>query len=214
VRHRGVLLANQTEFVSPAYATWQRSGELIVMVILGGLGSLHGAILGAAAYVILEEVLAGYTEHWKMIFGPMLVILVLFVRGGITACWKPRGVAEPLLRLIGLQKSYGAVKVTDGVTLDVQPGELHAIIGPNGAGKTTLIHEISGLVAADAAGSSSMGRISRRTRCMSVRGWPCALVPDHLDPARLTALENVALRCRRVRVRVFGFLATPQLWKR
>lgn len=80
----GVLLANQTEFVSPAYMTWQRSGELIVMVIMGGLGSLHGAILGAAAYVILEEVLAGYTEHWKMIFGPMLVLLVLFVRGGIT----------------------------------------------------------------------------------------------------------------------------------
>jgi len=80
----GVLLANQTEFVSPAYATWQRSGELIVMAILGGLGSLHGAILGAAAYVILEEVLAGYTEHWKMIFGPMLVLVVLFARGGIT----------------------------------------------------------------------------------------------------------------------------------
>ncbi len=79
----GFLLANQTEFVSPAYMTWQRSGELIVIVILGGLGSLHGAILGAAAFLLLEEVLSGYTEHWKMIFGPLLVLVVLFARGGV-----------------------------------------------------------------------------------------------------------------------------------
>jgi branched-chain amino acid transport system permease protein len=87
----GFLLANQTEFVSPAYMTWQRSGELIIMVILGGLGSLHGVILGAAAYVLLEEVLAGYTEHWKMIFGPMLVLVVLFARGGILGFFKRGG---------------------------------------------------------------------------------------------------------------------------
>jgi branched-chain amino acid transport system permease protein len=79
----GFLLANQTEFVSPAYMTWQRSGELIVVVILGGLASLHGAIVGAAAFLLLEEVLSGYTEHWKMIFGPLLVLVVLFARGGI-----------------------------------------------------------------------------------------------------------------------------------
>ena len=79
----GFLLANQAEFVSPAYMTWQRSGELIFMVILGGLGSLHGALLGAAAFLLLEEYLAGFTEHWKMIFGPLLILVVLFVRGGI-----------------------------------------------------------------------------------------------------------------------------------
>ena len=51
-------LANQTEFVSPAFMTWQRSGELIFMVVLGGLGSLHGAIIGAAAFLLLEEFLS------------------------------------------------------------------------------------------------------------------------------------------------------------
>jgi branched-chain amino acid transport system permease protein len=79
----GFLLANQTEFVSPAFMTWQRSGELIFMVILGGLGSLHGAVLGAAAFLLLEEELSGLTEHWKMIFGPFLILVVLFARGGI-----------------------------------------------------------------------------------------------------------------------------------
>jgi branched-chain amino acid transport system permease protein len=79
----GCLLANHAEFVSPAYMTWQRSGELIFMVILGGLGSLHGAIVGAAAFLLLEEQLSGWTEHWKMIFGPLLILVVLFARGGI-----------------------------------------------------------------------------------------------------------------------------------
>lgn len=87
----GFLLANQTGFVSPAYMTWQRSGELIVMVVLGGLGSLHGAILGAAAFLLLEEWLSGFTEHWKMIFGPFLVLVVLFARGGLLGAFRRLG---------------------------------------------------------------------------------------------------------------------------
>jgi branched-chain amino acid transport system permease protein len=91
----GFLLANATEFVSPAYMSWQRSGELIVMVLLGGLGSLNGAILGTAAYLLTEEWLAGFTENWKVIFGPVLVVVVLFARGGLIGLW-----AE-LMRRIG-----------------------------------------------------------------------------------------------------------------
>lgn len=79
----GFLLANATEFVSPSYMSWQRSGELIIMVLFGGIGSLHGAIIGAAAYLLLEDFLGHFTENWKLIFGPMLVLIVLFARGGI-----------------------------------------------------------------------------------------------------------------------------------
>ena len=79
----GFLLANAAEFVSPAYMSWQRSGELIIMVLFGGLGTLYGAIVGAASYLLLEEGLAGLTENWKLIFGPLLVIIVLFARGGL-----------------------------------------------------------------------------------------------------------------------------------
>jgi branched-chain amino acid transport system ATP-binding protein len=59
-------------------------------------------------------------------------------------------VAEPVLRIEGLRKSFGGLRVTDDVTLEVLPAELHAVIGPNGAGKTTLINQISGLLASDA----------------------------------------------------------------
>jgi branched-chain amino acid transport system permease protein len=79
----GFLLANLTEFVAPAYMSWQVSGELIVMVILGGVGTLDGALLGSAAYLLAEEWLSGYTENWKVIFGPILVLVVLFARGGL-----------------------------------------------------------------------------------------------------------------------------------
>ena len=79
----GFMLANATEFVSPAYMSWQRSGELIIMILLGGLGTLHGAIIGAAAYLLIEEALGGITEQWKLIFGPLLVLIVLFARGGL-----------------------------------------------------------------------------------------------------------------------------------
>lgn len=80
----GCLLANQAEFVSPAYATWQRSGDLIFVIVLGGLGSLHGAIIGAAMFSLLAELLSHYTEHWAMIFGPILILVVLFARGGVS----------------------------------------------------------------------------------------------------------------------------------
>ena len=79
----GALLANQAEFVSPAYMSWQRSGELIIMVVLGGMGTLFGPLLGAAAFLLTEEVLSHVTQHWKVIFGPLLVLVVLFTRSGL-----------------------------------------------------------------------------------------------------------------------------------
>ncbi len=72
----GFLLANATEFVSPAFAAWQRSGELLFMVILGG-GGLAGSILGAAAFVVAEAQLSALWEHWRILFGAALVVFVL-----------------------------------------------------------------------------------------------------------------------------------------
>ena len=79
----GFLLANHILFVSPAYMSWQRSGELIVMVVLGGIGTLHGAVIGSLAFLLIEEWLSTFTEHWKVIFGPLLILVVLFARGGL-----------------------------------------------------------------------------------------------------------------------------------
>ena len=79
----GVLLANSQNYVSPADMAWTRSGELIVMVVLGGMGTLIGPLLGAAAYLLLELVLGGFTTHWQVIFGPVLILVVLFAKRGL-----------------------------------------------------------------------------------------------------------------------------------
>jgi branched-chain amino acid transport system permease protein len=79
----GVLLANHTDFISPAMMHWTRSGDLIVMAVLGGMGSVLGPVVGAVAFLLFEEMLAGITEHWQIIMGPLLLAVVLFARGGI-----------------------------------------------------------------------------------------------------------------------------------
>ncbi len=79
----GALIANQTEFVSPSLMHWTRSGEIMVMVILGGMGTLFGPVLGAAVFLLLEEVLSTWTEHWMIVLGPLLIFFVLFARHGM-----------------------------------------------------------------------------------------------------------------------------------
>jgi len=79
----GFLLANLTEFVTPEFMRWTRSGEIMIMVLLGGMGTVFGPILGAAAYLLLEDVLATVTQHWWIIFGPMLLIIILFAKKGL-----------------------------------------------------------------------------------------------------------------------------------
>lgn len=79
----GALLANKTEYVDPGLFSWHLSGELLVMIILGGLGSIYGAVIGAIVFLILEQVLSAYTEHWMFYLGPFLILVVIFARHGL-----------------------------------------------------------------------------------------------------------------------------------
>ena len=79
----GVLLANLTKFAAPSYMAWQASGDLIVMVVLGGMGTLIGPVAGAVALLIFEEVLAGWTTHWMLVLGPLIVLIVLTAKKGL-----------------------------------------------------------------------------------------------------------------------------------
>lgn len=79
----GALMANFLRFVSPDMLHWTKSGELMVMVILGGVGTLFGPVFGAVALVGLESLLAGWTEHWMFVLGPLLVLIILFAKRGV-----------------------------------------------------------------------------------------------------------------------------------
>ena len=85
----GALLANADSFVSPATLSWGRSGELLFMVILGGAGHLYGAIIGALAIVLLEEWLSHFFIYWRLLFGPLLVLSVIFLRNGLAGVSLP-----------------------------------------------------------------------------------------------------------------------------
>lgn len=86
----GALIANQTEFVSPSLMHWTVSGEIMVMVILGGVGTLLGPVFGATVLLLLEEFLSQYTEHWMLVLGPILIFVVLFARRGIYGSFAER----------------------------------------------------------------------------------------------------------------------------
>ncbi|MGQ3299089.1 branched-chain amino acid ABC transporter permease [Reyranella sp.] len=87
----GILLANEGAYVSPAMMSWMKSGDLIVIVVLGGMGTLFGPLYGTIAFFVLEEALPpilnlihkGWGEYWMIVFGPLLVLIALYARGGI-----------------------------------------------------------------------------------------------------------------------------------
>ncbi len=79
----GFLLANLTSYASPSYAAWTVSGELIVMVILGGVGTIVGPLVGAMVLLLLEESLASLTTHWMAPLGIIIVLLVVLARRGV-----------------------------------------------------------------------------------------------------------------------------------
>ncbi len=79
----GALFADLNRFVSPTMFSWQTSGEIMVFVILGGVGRLFGPVAGAAVFIILEHVLGGISDYWHIYLGALLLLIVLFARGGL-----------------------------------------------------------------------------------------------------------------------------------
>lgn len=81
----GALMANFLRYASPDMMHWTKSGELMVMVILGGVGTLFGPLLGAAVFIVLESILASWTENWQLGLGLILLFVVLYTQGGVQA---------------------------------------------------------------------------------------------------------------------------------
>lgn len=87
----GALFADLNRFVSPTMFSWQTSGEIMVFVILGGVGRLYGPVIGAALFILLEHWLGGVSEYWQLFLGLLLLGIVLFARGGVIGVLARRG---------------------------------------------------------------------------------------------------------------------------
>ncbi len=79
----GAMLVNHTAYLTPDFMHWTRSGEIMFMVILGGMATAVGPVLGAFGLLLVEDLLAGWTQHWQVILGPLLVLSVLFFKRGL-----------------------------------------------------------------------------------------------------------------------------------
>ncbi|WP_299405325.1 branched-chain amino acid ABC transporter permease [uncultured Roseobacter sp.] len=90
----GALFADLNRFVSPTMFSWQMSGEIMIFVILGGVGRLYGPVAGAALFILLEHVLGGLSDFWHVYLGILLLLVVLFARGGMIGSLAGREVAH------------------------------------------------------------------------------------------------------------------------
>ncbi|MEJ8825354.1 branched-chain amino acid ABC transporter ATP-binding protein/permease [Variovorax humicola] len=166
----GAFYASAKGVVTPEDFSFDFSIFFLFVVVLGGPARLSGPLLGVAAFYVLPELLDSLKEYRMIAYGVGLLAFSVFLPEGLAgaiagfddrrqarratarAAAMPRdagpAVVEPVqgmaLLIRGLAKEFGGVRALDGISLDVQPGSIHAIVGPNGSGKTTLLNMISG----------------------------------------------------------------------
>ncbi|WP_424138277.1 ATP-binding cassette domain-containing protein [Roseomonas chloroacetimidivorans] len=183
--------------VRGAYANnlgWQHAADAVLMAVLGGVHHFLGPLWGAMAFVVLRDQLSLVTEHWWLLFAPVIVAFILLSPGGLQGAWNRIGkggrqsltrvepprrpdritpfhdgrvapaFTGPILSVWGLSKSFGSIVTARDISLDVEAVGLHSFIGPNGAGKTTFFNMITGLVAPDAGEIRLKGELITRLR--------------------------------------------------
>ena len=194
----GVLYATIDGFVAPELFGWRQSGIAIMMVVLGGAGTLFGPILGALSFAVLEEILkteafvGPVASYWSMALGFILIAAVLGAPRGLAGLLEgkrdtgdesaaPAPVAAAkhedgrgtgkLVETEGLSKVFGGLTAVQDVSVRFAPNQVHGIIGPNGAGKTTLINLLTGAM------RSSSGRL--RLDGEDITAWSQHVIARH-----------------------------------
>ncbi len=216
----GVLFAHQNGFVGSDAFSLDLSLMLLISVVIGGLGSSYGALLGTVVVVVITETIADLHDYASLIYGGILLVVLLLLPQGIIGLFARRGsnslrpgrpgahpgATRPLqaaptgvtvLELDGVTKRYAGVVAIDGLSFIVRAGTVHALIGPNGAGKSTLINVIAGLSHPDAGIVRFCGRdvtsmaAHRRVRLGLARTFQNLLLVQELS-----VIENVLLGLR------------------
>ena len=179
IGYSGGLLAFLLQGAYANNLNWQHAGDSLLMTVLGGVHHFLGPLWGAIAFILLEDKLSSLTEHWWLIFAPIIIVFALLSPEGIQGIgqrlrrrqrWtlvrvgiprRPDVIAPyrgsdlqadrntPILKVRGLTKSFGSLVTANAIDLDVMPYQLHSLIGPNGAGKTTFFNMLTGVLPSD-----------------------------------------------------------------
>jgi len=165
----GGMFASLSAFVTPSTFAFSQSILFVLVVIIGGAGTVTGPLVGAAVVVLLPEVLAGLAEYRLLFFGALLLVVLWIAPEGIvgevgrwlgrrreavpaTDAAPPEGTASAgaALAVHGLTIAFGGVRAVTGFAFDAQPRAITSLIGPNGAGKTTVLNMLGGFYRPDA----------------------------------------------------------------
>ncbi|MCZ7564250.1 MAG: branched-chain amino acid ABC transporter ATP-binding protein/permease [Burkholderiales bacterium] len=214
----GALFASLNQFISPESFPFFQSITFLLVVLVGGAGTVLSPVVGSMIVVLLPEMLAFLAEYRLLFFGSLLLVVLWLAPEGIMGKLEPwlaprRGAAEPAseaeveaflrrddpvpLSTHDLSIAFGGTRAVDGVRLTAGPGAVTSIIGPNGAGKTTLLNLISGFYKPDRGraqlGATPLPRGS--THLVARAGVARTFQTTQLFP-RMTVLENLLIAMR------------------
>jgi branched-chain amino acid transport system ATP-binding protein len=220
----GALFAPLSGFVTPSTFTFLQSILFVLVVIVGGAGTVMGPIIGAAVVVLLPEVLAGLAEYRLLFFGGLMLIVLWVAPQGIVgaaaklvaqrrAAWNAWGGERSRAHTVSSQRrpltlqdlsiSFGGLRAVNGLTFAAQPGKVTSLIGPNGAGKTTVLNMLSGFYR-PAGGTIRLGveAIERRPAYRAARAGIARTYQTSQLFGSMSVLDNLVIAQSRGRLGV------------
>ena len=213
----GALYAHLMAYISPDVFGFDVSAQLLSMVVIGGLGSVAGPVIGAFILTFLPEMLRVSAAYYQLLYGAGMIALVIFLPLGLTglvrrtprvarsgsapprqeAAVVPMAAGAPLLKVDGLRKRFGGLVAIDDLSFTVQSGSIHALIGPNGSGKSTFINLASGLYRPNAGTIRFDGAVISGARPWRIAQAGLARSFQNLRTFRsLSVLDNLLVGCR------------------
>ena len=216
----GGLYAHKITFIDPSQFDFMKSIEALVIIVLGGLGSITGTVLAAFVVTFLPEILRAFADYRMIIYSLMLILMMLYRPRGLMGTaefnFRQLGLANerpapdtggqatatgdgppPVLETSRVSMDFGGLRAVSDFSMTLRQGELVGLIGPNGAGKTTVFNMITGLAEATSGRIHFMGEDITRRKPSEINDMGIARTFQNIRLfSNLSVLDNVRIAFR------------------